>query len=163
MLASSRPVSMGGYAQMMAGIPRSMPGNQENAPARMVTSYVFFTSFRLCPKLGIEFILPVTAKSSNPRSNDFRHTKIMAGGACFHLFYNFSTLKFGCSTCLAVAGDDFCIVAADSRLSVGYSILSRTTPKASQLTQHCVIASSGCNSDQVLMEPLPNLYSCSEQ
>ena len=38
---------MGGYAQMMAGIPRSMPGNQENAPARMVTSYVFFTSFRL--------------------------------------------------------------------------------------------------------------------
>lgn len=53
------------------------------------------------------------------------------------------------STCLAVAGDDFCIVAADSRLSVGYSILSRTTPKTSQLTQHCVIASSGCNSDQV--------------
>ena len=45
-----------------------------------------FTSFRLCPKLGIEFILPVTAKSSNPRSNDFRHTKIMAGGACFHYF-----------------------------------------------------------------------------
>ena len=118
-----------------------------------------FTSFRLCPKLGIEFILPVTAKSSNPRSNDFRHTKIMAGGACFHLFYNFGTLKFGCSTCLAVAGDDFCIVAADSRLSVGYSILSRTTPKASQLTQHCVIASSGCNSDQVLMEPLPTCLS----
>jgi 20S proteasome subunit beta 6 len=50
---------------------------------------------------------------------------------------------------LAVAGDDFCIVAADSRLSVGYSILSRTAPKTCQLTQRCVIASSGCNSDQV--------------
>jgi hypothetical protein len=52
-------------------------------------------------------------------------------------------------TCLAVAGDDYCIVAADSRLSVGYSILSRTTPKISPLTQKCVVASSGCNSDQV--------------
>ncbi len=60
-----------------------------------------------------------------------------------------SNLYAVCRTCLAVAGDDFCIVAADSRLSVGYSILSRTTSKISPLTQKCVVASSGCNSDQV--------------
>eukprot|EP00282_Hemiselmis_andersenii_P006520 CAMPEP_0114130202 /NCGR_PEP_ID=MMETSP0043_2-20121206/11889_1 /TAXON_ID=464988 /ORGANISM="Hemiselmis andersenii, Strain CCMP644" /LENGTH=254 /DNA_ID=CAMNT_0001223541 /DNA_START=21 /DNA_END=785 /DNA_ORIENTATION=- len=57
-------------------------------------------------------------------------------------------------TCLAVAGDDFCIVAADSRLSQGYSIMSRTTSKISQLTDQCCIASSGCNSDQVTLHKL---------
>ena len=94
-----------------------------------------------------------------PKEQRFSPYENNGGWGMLSLFYNFSILKFGCSTCLAVAGDDFCIVAADSRLSVGYSILSRTTPKASQLTQHCVIASSGCNSDQVLMEPLPTCLS----
>jgi 20S proteasome subunit beta 6 len=55
---------------------------------------------------------------------------------------------------VALAGDDFCIVAADSRLSSGYSIMSRTTSKVSQLTDKCCIASSGCNADQVTLHKL---------
>ncbi|KAF8646459.1 hypothetical protein HU200_065826 [Digitaria exilis] len=36
-------------------------------------------------------------------------------------------------TCVAVAGADYCVVAADTRLSVGYSILSRDRSKIAQL------------------------------
>jgi len=36
-------------------------------------------------------------------------------------------------TCVAVAGADYCVVAADTRLSVGYSILSRDHSKVAQL------------------------------
>lgn len=63
----------------------------------------------------------------------------------------FSPYQNNGGTCLALAGDDFCIVAADSRLSMGYSIMSRTTSKISQLTTRCCIASSGCNADQTTL------------
>lgn len=36
-------------------------------------------------------------------------------------------------TCVAVAGADYCVVAADTRLSVGYSILSRDSSKIAHL------------------------------
>jgi 20S proteasome alpha/beta subunit len=36
-------------------------------------------------------------------------------------------------TCVAVAGDGYCVVAADTRLSVGYSILTRDHSKICQL------------------------------
>jgi 20S proteasome alpha/beta subunit len=36
-------------------------------------------------------------------------------------------------TCVAVAGADYCVVAADTRLSVGYSILSRRHSKIAHL------------------------------
>jgi len=50
-------------------------------------------------------------------------------------------------TTLGVAGKDFCVIAADTRLSDGFSILSRTTPKILQLTDKCVLASSGMKAD----------------
>lgn len=50
-------------------------------------------------------------------------------------------------TCLAVAGADYCVVAADTRLSIGYSILSRDHSKISQLSDKCVLASSGFQGD----------------
>ena len=123
------------------------------AHGHLVRVFHFFPSLS---EIGNRIYSSCDSQIEQPKEQRFSPYENNGGWGMLSLFYNFSILKFGCSTCLAVAGDDFCIVAADSRLSVGYSILSRTTPKASQLTQHCVIASSGCNSDQVLMKPLPN-------
>jgi len=64
----------------------------------------------------------------------------------------FSPYQNNGGTCLAIAGKDFCIVAADSRLSLGYSILSRTSPKVAQLTSKCCMASSGCQADMITLQ-----------
>jgi 20S proteasome subunit beta 6 len=46
-----------------------------------------------------------------------------------------------------VAGKDFCIVAADTRCSLGYFILSRDASKITKLTDKVVIATAGMRAD----------------
>ena len=48
---------------------------------------------------------------------------------------------------IAVAGKDFCIIAADTRMSLGYNILSRNHSKSTKLTDSCVITSGGMVAD----------------
>lgn len=50
---------------------------------------------------------------------------------------------------VAVAGDDFAVIGADTRLSAGYNIFSREHSKVFTLTQKAVLASCGnwCDSD----------------
>ena len=55
--------------------------------------------------------------------------------------------EFNGGTILAVAGDDYVVLGADTRLSTGYSILSRRVSKAVSLTSTCVIGSGGCYTD----------------
>lgn len=50
-------------------------------------------------------------------------------------------------TVLAIAGEDFCIVASDTRLSEGYAIHSRDSPKCYKLTERTVIGCSGFHGD----------------
>jgi len=50
-------------------------------------------------------------------------------------------------TVIAVAGKDFCVIAGDTRMSEGYSITSRNVSKVIQLTNKCVLASSGMQAD----------------
>jgi len=50
-------------------------------------------------------------------------------------------------TVLALAGEDFCIVAGDSRLSEGYSICTRNKTKLKQLSNTCVLGSAGMSAD----------------
>lgn len=57
-------------------------------------------------------------------------------------------------TCVAVAGEDYCIVAASTRMSTGYSILTRNYSKLLQLTDKCVIASAGFQGDMVALHKL---------
>ncbi|XP_069625388.1 proteasome subunit beta type-1 [Ranitomeya imitator] len=59
----------------------------------------------------------------------------------------FNPYTFNGGTVLALAGEDFAIVASDTRLSEGYSIHSRDTPKCYKLTNKTVIGCSGFHGD----------------
>lgn len=54
-------------------------------------------------------------------------------------------------TVVAVAGSDYCIVAGSTRLSTGYSILSREHSSLHQLSPMCVLASSGFEGDRATL------------
>jgi len=54
-------------------------------------------------------------------------------------------------TCLAVAGKDYAIVVADTRMSKGYSIHTRNSSKCTQLTDKCVITSCGMKADAITL------------
>lgn len=59
----------------------------------------------------------------------------------------FNPYSFNGGTILAVAGDDFSVVASDSRLSEGFSIHSRDCPKLYKLTDSTVLSCAGFHGD----------------
>uniref|UniRef100_A0A8B9YRN8 Proteasome subunit beta n=1 Tax=Bos mutus grunniens TaxID=30521 RepID=A0A8B9YRN8_BOSMU len=59
----------------------------------------------------------------------------------------FSPYAFNGGTVLAIAGEDFSIVASDTRLSEGFSIHTRDSPKCYKLTDKTVIGCSGFHGD----------------
>ncbi|CAG9461008.1 unnamed protein product [Pedinophyceae sp. YPF-701] len=57
-------------------------------------------------------------------------------------------------TVLAVAGEDFCIVAASTRMSTGFSILTRERTMVKQLSDNVAIASAGMQADADTLQKL---------
>eukprot|EP00040_Diaphanoeca_grandis_P038542 m.256728 g.256728 ORF g.256728 m.256728 type:complete len:215 (+) comp34630_c0_seq1:190-834(+) len=60
---------------------------------------------------------------------------------------SFSPYASNGGTVLGVAGDDYAIVASDTRLSEGYSIHTRDQPKLYQLTDKSVLGCAGFHGD----------------
>ena len=50
-------------------------------------------------------------------------------------------------SCIAIAGSDFAVVVADTRLSRMYRIASRSVSKVYELTNRCILACSGMYAD----------------
>ncbi|XP_055608274.1 proteasome subunit beta type-1 [Uranotaenia lowii] len=55
---------------------------------------------------------------------------------------------------VAIAGDDFAVIGADTRLSVGYSILTRQQNKLFRMSERTVLASTGCWCDTLALTSL---------
>ncbi|KAM6186705.1 proteasome subunit beta type-1 [Rhynchocyon petersi] len=68
-------------------------------------------------------------------------------GAAGPVQLRFSPYAFNGGTVLAIAGEDFSIVASDTRLSEGFSIHTRDSPKCYKLTDKTVIGCSGFHGD----------------
>lgn len=54
-------------------------------------------------------------------------------------------------TCAGIAGDDYCVIATDTRMSQGYSIMTRYSNKAVKLTDNCVVASAGMQAERTTL------------
>jgi 20S proteasome subunit beta 6 len=52
---------------------------------------------------------------------------------------------------MGVAGDDYAVLVADTRMSTGYSIHTRDSSKVTKLTDKCIIASCGMKSDAITL------------
>jgi len=55
---------------------------------------------------------------------------------------------------VAIAGEDFAVIAADTRLSSGYSIHTRAQNKLFKLTDSTVLGSAGCWCDTLALTAL---------
>eukprot|EP00116_Pleurobrachia_bachei_P009150 sb/3469412/ len=61
--------------------------------------------------------------------------------------HRFSPYAMNGGTVVAVAGDDFAVIGSDTRLSEGYSILSRDVSKVRNVTKDCLLGSVGFHGD----------------
>uniref|UniRef100_A0A8C3RRK6 Proteasome subunit beta type-3 n=1 Tax=Chelydra serpentina TaxID=8475 RepID=A0A8C3RRK6_CHESE len=77
-----------------------------------------------------------------------------------HVQHPFSLYTFNRGTVLAIAGEDFSIVASDMRLSEGYAIHSQDSPKCSKLTDQTVIGCSGFHGDCLTLTKIIEMFHC---
>eukprot|EP01134_Creolimax_fragrantissima_P003645 CFRG3645T1 len=71
--------------------------------------------------------------------------------------HGFSPYVFNGGTTLAIAGDDFVVVAGDTRLSAGYEIMTRDHSKLFKLNDKAVLASIGFQGDTTTLQKHLNM------
>lgn len=57
-------------------------------------------------------------------------------------------------TVVAIAGENYVVIAADTRLTQGYEILSRNVCRLHPLTSRCVLGNAGCWTDMCTLNRL---------
>ncbi|XP_076622861.1 proteasome beta6 subunit [Colletes latitarsis] len=67
---------------------------------------------------------------------------------------NFSPYAHNGGSVIALAGDDFCVIAADTRLSTGFSIYTREQEKLFTLSDTTILGCSGCWCDTITLTRL---------
>eukprot|EP00559_Dactyliosolen_fragilissimus_P005727 CAMPEP_0184855262 /NCGR_PEP_ID=MMETSP0580-20130426/561_1 /TAXON_ID=1118495 /ORGANISM="Dactyliosolen fragilissimus" /LENGTH=271 /DNA_ID=CAMNT_0027349733 /DNA_START=22 /DNA_END=837 /DNA_ORIENTATION=- len=89
--------------------------------------------------------IPVSFQQNDEDHNDISHIDHGVTQAPYEK--SFSPYDFNGGTTVAISGPDYAVIAADTRLSSGYEILSRNVTKLHALTPQCVLASAGCKTD----------------
>jgi len=84
-------------------------------------------------------------KIDNPGLLSIDKSSLAAGNIIEHAGFN--PYQDNGGNVVAVSGNDYCVIAADTRLSVGFSIISRNTSKVSKLTENCYLLSAGMYAD----------------
>lgn len=63
--------------------------------------------------------------------------------------HHFNPYAMNGGSVIGVAGEDFAVIASDTRLSEGYTILSRNAPHLYQVQPNCVVGSVGFHGDSL--------------
>lgn len=77
----------------------------------------------------------------------------MNGGYVFFFGFGFAWSLMG-RTVVAIAGENYVVIAADTRLTQGYEILSRNVCRLHPLTSRCVLGNAGCWTDMCTLNRL---------
>lgn len=77
----------------------------------------------------------------------------MNGGYVFFFGFGFARSLMG-RTVVAIAGENYVVIAADTRLTQGYEILSRNVCRLHPLTSRCVLGNAGCWTDMCTLNRL---------
>ena len=85
---------------------------------------------------------------TTPHTHPYQLTATPSASSSIRQHASWSPYDDNGGTVVAVAGDTYCIVAASTRLSTGYSILTRNQTKVLRLSDTCMIASAGMQADR---------------